>query len=111
MAGDRRHYVPRLLQRYFLAIPPDEAERTSLRCAGAEASLISIREWLRTRSQPKFRTKWRRLATSRTLRREGSSCSHGRSFWIPKKIAWRPIGPPLSDDGVGENGYSVSNPI
>ena len=65
MVDDRRHHVPRLLLNYFLAIPSDEAERTSPHCAGAEAGPISILESLSTRSQPKFRTKWGGLPPAR----------------------------------------------
>ena len=44
MAGKRQHYVPRLLQRGFLANPQDEAERTWLHRHGAEARLVGIRD-------------------------------------------------------------------
>lgn len=44
MAGKRQHYVPRLLQRGFLADPSDEAERTWLHRVGTKARLVGIRD-------------------------------------------------------------------
>lgn len=44
MAGKRQHYVPRLLQRGFLADPTQEAERTWLHRRDAKARLVGIRD-------------------------------------------------------------------
>lgn len=44
MAGKRQHYIPRLLQRGFLADPDDEAERTWLHRHGISARLVGIRD-------------------------------------------------------------------
>jgi hypothetical protein len=44
MAGKRQHYVPRLLQRGFLANSSDEAERTWLHRRGVDARLVGIRD-------------------------------------------------------------------
>lgn len=42
MAGKRQHYVPRLLQRGFLADPAGEAERTWLHRPGVAARIVGI---------------------------------------------------------------------
>lgn len=44
MAGKRQHYMPRLLQRGFLADPAFEAERTWLHRPGSVARLVGIRD-------------------------------------------------------------------
>lgn len=54
MAGKRQHYVPRLLQRGFLAAASDEAERTWLHRRGMDARLVGIgdvgvEEWFYSR--------------------------------------------------------------
>ena len=44
MAGRRQHYIPRFLQRGFLAEPLQNAERTWLHRRTSEARLVSIRD-------------------------------------------------------------------
>ncbi|WP_068878791.1 MULTISPECIES: hypothetical protein [unclassified Phenylobacterium] len=44
MAGKRQHYVPRLLQRGFLADPGDEGERAWLHRLGETPKLVGIRD-------------------------------------------------------------------
>lgn len=44
MAGKRQHYIPRFLQRGFLAERTDDAERTWLHRRGSAARLVTIRD-------------------------------------------------------------------
>lgn len=44
MAGKRQHYIPRFLQRGFLAERTDDAERTWLHRRGSRARLVGIRD-------------------------------------------------------------------
>lgn len=44
MAGKRQHYIPRFLQRGFLATSSQEAERTWLHRSGAAARLVGTRD-------------------------------------------------------------------
>lgn len=44
MAGKRQHYIPRFLQRGFLAAPLQDAERTWLHMRSTEAKLVGIRD-------------------------------------------------------------------